>query len=210
MSSEESPEPASGTVRRIIKRYSNRKLYDTKGSTYVTLLQIAEMIREGEDVQIIDNATKEDKTDVTLALIISEELRNKPRAIPLSTLRALIRHGGERILHQLRATPIGGLIPPGEEPFQIPPDLPSAPDASQGPFPVEDDVSESKEGRHGLLATLEHWQSSVDERIRTALPNFTAFRELEQEVRRLADRLEALERRLGERDGGNDQGSSGG
>ena len=49
--------------RRIIKRYSNRKLYDTKGSSYVTLLQIAEMIREGEDVQIIDNATKEDKTD---------------------------------------------------------------------------------------------------------------------------------------------------
>ena len=73
-------------------------------------------------------------------------------------------------------------------------------------------MSESKEGRHGLLATLEHWQSSVDERIRTALPNFTAFRELEQEVRRLADRLEALERRLGDsqRDGGNDQGSSGG
>ena len=65
-----------------------------------------------------------------MALIISEELRTKPRAIPLSTLRALIRHGGERILHQLRATPIGGLIPPGEEPFQIPPDLPSAPDAS--------------------------------------------------------------------------------
>ena len=69
--------------RRIIKRYSNRKLYDTRGSSYVTLLQIAEMIRNGEDVQIIDNATKEDKTDVTLALIISEELRNKPRAIPI-------------------------------------------------------------------------------------------------------------------------------
>ena len=61
------PSPAS---TRIIKRYSNRKLYDTRGSSYVTLLQIAEMIRDGEDVQIIDNATKEDKTDVTLALII--------------------------------------------------------------------------------------------------------------------------------------------
>ena len=59
--------------RRVIKRYSNRKLYDTKDSRYVTLLQIAEMIRANEDVQIIDNATKEDKTDVTLALIISEE-----------------------------------------------------------------------------------------------------------------------------------------
>ena len=61
--------------RRVIKRYSNRKLYDTKDSRYVTLQQIGEMVRAGEEVQIIDNATKEDKTEVTLALIISEELK---------------------------------------------------------------------------------------------------------------------------------------
>ena len=66
---ETSESEAPPSQRRIIKRYSNRKLYDTKGSSYVTLLQIAEIIRAGEDVQIIDNATKEDKTDVTLALI---------------------------------------------------------------------------------------------------------------------------------------------
>jgi len=111
MTSGDSSESGSTPQRRIIKRYSNRKLYDTKGSTYVTLLQIAEMIRDGEDVQIIDNATKEDKTDVTLALIISEELRAKPRAIPLTTLKALIRHRGERILTQLREGPIGKLMP---------------------------------------------------------------------------------------------------
>ena len=52
--------------RRVIKRYSNRKLYDTKDSRYVTLLQIAEMVRGGEEVQIIDNNTKEDLTEVTL------------------------------------------------------------------------------------------------------------------------------------------------
>src|SRR3954451_12861733 len=111
VSGEVSDSAAPSSVRRIIKRYSNRKLYDTKGSSYVTLLQIAEMIREGEDVQIIDNSTKEDKTDVTLALIISEELRTKPRGIPLSTLKALIRHRGERILTQLREGPIGKLMP---------------------------------------------------------------------------------------------------
>jgi len=43
--------------RRIIKRYSNRKLYDTKDSRYVTLQQIGEMVRAGEEVLIIDNAT---------------------------------------------------------------------------------------------------------------------------------------------------------
>jgi polyhydroxyalkanoate synthesis repressor PhaR len=182
---------APPSQRRIIKRYSNRKLYDTKGSSYVTLLQIAQMIRDGEDVQVIDNATKEDKTDVTLALIISEELREKPRAIPLSTLKALIRHKGERILTQLREGPIGKLIP--REDGEV---------GSQPPEPIgEDEMSQGKESK-GLRATLEQWQGAIDERIRAVLPNFAAFRDLEQEVRRLADRLEAIERRLADREGG--------
>src|SRR6187431_428929 len=133
---DESEEPGD---RRVIKRYSNRKLYDTRGSSYVTLLQIAEMIREGEDVQIIDNATKEDKTDVTLALIISEELRTKPRGIPLSTLKALIRNKGERILTQLREGPIGKLMPikEGEEPQTV-----VAPVSSVPPPREEDEMSQ--------------------------------------------------------------------
>jgi polyhydroxyalkanoate synthesis repressor PhaR len=180
------PESAPPGPRRVIKRYSNRKLYDTKGSTYVTLLQIAEMIRDGEEVEIIDNATKEDKTDVTLALIISEELRTKPRAIPLSTLKALVRHGGERLLNQLRTGPIGKLIPnaPGEEHATTPP-------------PSEEDLSQAKESKPGFRATLAEWQSAIDERIRAVLPNFAAFRELGQEVARLSARLDALEKRLG-------------
>jgi polyhydroxyalkanoate synthesis repressor PhaR len=172
--------------RRIIKRYSNRKLYDTRGSSYVTLLQIAEMIRNGEDVQIIDNATKEDKTDVTLALIISEELRNKPRAIPIPTLKALIRHRGEKILTQLREGPIGKLIPSEPPPGSSPP--------AAREERMEEDMSQAKESK-GLRATFEQWQSAIDERIRAVLPNFAAFSELQQEVKRLADRLDALEKR---------------
>jgi polyhydroxyalkanoate synthesis repressor PhaR len=175
------------TNRRIIKRYSNRKLYDTKGSSYVTLLQIAEMIRSGEDVEIIDNATKEDKTDVTLALIISEELRNKPRAIPLSTLRALIRHRGERMLSQLRESPIGKLMPTGKEGTE---GEAMAPPSGQL---REEEEMQGKESK-GFRATLEQWQTAVDERVRAVLPN---FRELEQQVKRLTERLDALERRVG-------------
>lgn len=182
------PSEESGD-RRIIKRYSNRKLYDTRGSSYVTLLQIAEMIRDGEDVQIIDNATKEDKTDVTLALIISEELRNKPRAIPIPTLKALIRHRGEKILTQLREGPIGKLIPPGKDDAERAPSTPPA-----APVREDDDMSDGKESK-GLRATFEQWQTAIDERIRAVLPNFAAFRELQQEVKRLADRLDALEKR---------------
>jgi polyhydroxyalkanoate synthesis repressor PhaR len=192
VSGESSESATPPSPRRIIKRYSNRKLYDTKGSSYVTLLQIAEMIREGEEVQIIDNATKEDKTDVTLALIISEELRTKPRGIPLSTLKALIRNKGERILTQLREGPIGKLMPikeggEGEPGVATPSSVP--------PPREEDDLSQSKETK-GLRATLEQWQSTIDERIRAVLPNFAAFRDLEQAVKRLSERVESLERAL--------------
>jgi hypothetical protein len=57
-------------------------------------------------------------------------------------------------------------------------------------------VTQNKEGRPGLRATLEHWQATIDERIRATLPNFSAFRSLEQEVRRLSERLDALEKKL--------------
>ncbi len=182
--------------RRVIKRYSNRKLYDTKDSRYVTLLQIADMVREGEEVQIIDNATKEDKTDVTLALIISEELKARPRGIPLSTLKFLIRQRGEKILTQLREGPIGRLIPKD----QIDGELESL---EMAPMPVaeqEEDVSDKDKDAQpkGFRATLEQLQHSIDERIRAVLPNFSIFRELQADVRKLAERVDSLEKRLDE------------
>ena len=72
---------------RVIKRYANRKLYDTQHSCYVTLEQIAQMIRDGEDVRIIDNNSKEDLTSVTLAQIIFEEEKKRRllRLIAIST-----------------------------------------------------------------------------------------------------------------------------
>lgn len=187
MVSTEESEQGVTAERRVIKRYSNRKLYDTKDSRYVTLLQIADMVREGEDVQIIDNATKEDKTDVTLALIISEELKARPRGIPLVTLKALIRHRGEKLMASLREGPFGRLIPKdGElETLEI-------------PAPLEEALNQGKDHpQKGLRATLEQWQNTIDERIRTVLPNFSAFRELQAEVKRLGDRLDALEKKQG-------------
>jgi len=191
VSSEASESSPPSAIRRVIKRYSNRKLYDTKDSRYVTLLQIADMVRAGEDVQIIDNATKEDKTDVTLALIISEELKARPRGIPLATLKALIRQRGEKILSQLREGPIGKLMPKEPSGTEGEARLPSIPPGQ------EDDAAQSKDAQHkGIRATIEQWQQTIDERIRAVLPNFTAFRELQTEVKRVADRLDAIEKRL--------------
>lgn len=90
---------------RIIKRYANRKLYDTQHSRYVTLDQIAEMIRTGDDVKIIDNKSKEDLTSVTLAQIIFEEEKRQQSFLPLQAMRNIIQSGGESItqlVHQAK------------------------------------------------------------------------------------------------------------
>ncbi len=83
---------------RIIKRYQNRKLYDTINSCYVTLEEIAQMIREGEDVRIQENRTGKDLTSVTLTQIIFEEEKKHKSLLPLSTLKNIIQSGGESIV----------------------------------------------------------------------------------------------------------------
>lgn len=91
LESSAAPPPSGSGLRRVIKRYSNRKLYDQRDSGFVTLPRIAEMVRAGEDVQIIDNMTKTDVTEVTLALIIYEEQKARRSSVPLQTLKELIQ-----------------------------------------------------------------------------------------------------------------------
>ena len=99
MSEAESPEnsgSAGRTTPNVIKRYTNRKLYDTVESRYVTLDEIAVMVKQGMEVQIVDNRTKEDLTSVTLAQIIFEE-EKKRNQMPLALLREIIRRPGEAL-----------------------------------------------------------------------------------------------------------------
>ena len=72
---------------KIIKRYQNRKLYDTQQSCYVTLDDIAKMIRTNEEVMVIDNKSKNDITAATLTQIIFEAEKKASQYAPLFTLR---------------------------------------------------------------------------------------------------------------------------
>jgi polyhydroxyalkanoate synthesis repressor PhaR len=102
---------------RVIKRYSNRKLYDTRSSQYVTLEQIAEMIRQGEEVRVLDNSSKEDLTSVTLAQIIFEEEKRQKSFIPLGAMRQLIQSGGaslQELAQQAQARVLSVFRPPRE------------------------------------------------------------------------------------------------
>jgi len=79
---------------RTIKRYANRKLYDTTDSKYVTLGDIGALVRAGEAVSVLDNRNKEDITGQTLALVIASELTGGTKQnYSVAALSALIKGG---------------------------------------------------------------------------------------------------------------------
>jgi len=78
---------------KIIKRYQNRKLYDTHESSYVTLDEIAKMIRNGEEIRVIDNKTKNDITAATLTQLLYESERKAKTQPSVNLLKTIIRSG---------------------------------------------------------------------------------------------------------------------
>ena len=78
---------------KIIKRYQNRKLYDTHESSYVTLDENAKMIKSGEDLRVIDNKTKNDITAATLTQLLYESERKAKTQPSVELLKEIIRHG---------------------------------------------------------------------------------------------------------------------
>jgi polyhydroxyalkanoate synthesis repressor PhaR len=97
----------------LIKRYPNRKLYDTEAKHYVTLEQIAQMIREGKEVGVIDYESGEDLTSLTLSQIILEMEKRQSGFLPLSLMTTLIRTGGDTLDFLLRQ--VQGSLPAGAE-----------------------------------------------------------------------------------------------
>jgi polyhydroxyalkanoate synthesis repressor PhaR len=101
---------------RVIKRYANRKLYDTRDSKYVTLDRIAELVRNGEEVKVLDNKSQSDMTKVTLAQIIYEEQRSgNATAWSVQSLRGFIQQGREKLVTSLKESPVGKLVGRAEE-----------------------------------------------------------------------------------------------
>lgn len=92
----------------VIKRYPNRKLYDTEAKQYITLEGIADLIRQGQEVSVVDNATGDDLTAVTLTQIISEQEKKKGGFLPKSVLTGLVQAGGETMstLQRTLASPL--------------------------------------------------------------------------------------------------------
>src|SRR5689334_20434393 len=179
---------------RIIKRYANRKLYDTEHSRYVTLDQISEMIRNGDDVKIVDNKTKEDLTTVTLAQIIFEEEKKQKSFLPLNAMRNIIQSGGERIeelVSQAQKKVSGvfsrkhgadkgnGDLGPGNEP--PPPEEPSI-------DPPPGALREFREWIETSQLKVAEWQRGIDDRLRHLVEGISPFASLQKDVAALGGR----------------------
>lgn len=77
----------------LLKKYANRRLYDTDQSRYVTLDEVADIIRDGRQVQVIDAKTKEDVTAFILTQIVLEKARHKNVLLPAPLLHLFIQYG---------------------------------------------------------------------------------------------------------------------
>ena len=185
-------EPSAGAREpKVIKRYTNRKLYDTVESRYVTLDEIAEMIKAGAEVKIIDNRTKVDLTSVTLAQIIFEE-EKKTSKMSLETLRDLIRHGGEVAQRLVEGTQ-------AELRGRVEAVRAAAEQRVQSLLTRGQQTSDrAKEMVQASQEAMTAFQRRVDERVRSAVEQMSAVSDVRRSLEDISRRIGELERRLDE------------
>jgi polyhydroxyalkanoate synthesis repressor PhaR len=186
------------TPLRLIKRYGNRKLYDTSESRYITLDEIARLVRSGNDVKVIDNENGDDLTAITFAQIILEEEKRRSSLISLGLLRELVQHG-EETLAQLRTRVEKGVEAAGRRVQEMVTGTVANEHENSAASPEVD--SEAGKGFFDeILAApqrrLEALQRSIDERIKSSVGRITSHPVVQHEVQRIERSIKKLEERL--------------
>lgn len=186
---------------KTIKRYPNRKLYDTEQSRYITLDEIGAFLRDGGEVQVIDSKSGEDITAVTLAqVLLGEEKKARP-AVPIQRLIGLLQTGGE-FLQRTLSTPVSSLRDEAEK---------TARRLMRG--------EHAEELREFVVSTHRAYddvQRRVDERLQTVLATVRHLSPLQKEVDRLKSQVDELRERVAalegrtERPAGDDRPRPGG
>ncbi|MBI5528309.1 MAG: polyhydroxyalkanoate synthesis regulator DNA-binding domain-containing protein [Deltaproteobacteria bacterium] len=175
---------------RIVKRYSNRKLYDTEESRYVTLAEIAAMVKNGIEVRIIENATKEDITSVTLAQIILEEEKSRGDT-QLNVLRKIIQSGGDTISGFLTRKVQPQIVTMREEAEKKINRL-----ARQGGMSVRDGRKIIKGFADSAQKSIDGLQKRLDQRVGSAVASLPTMRSIQGEIAVIQDKIHAIEEKL--------------
>lgn len=182
---------------KVVKRYANRKLYDTHKSCYVTLEDIAQMIRDRDEVVVVDNKSGEDLTAVTLAQIIFEAEKRR-HFVSLAVLRKLVQEGGSALGELAR----GSVDRVQAKASEVRQSAQKLRDDLEGKL---DRVIRGGEGSEGnvllLLATrarqaFEELQSLAGQRLRGPEHEGAGGGEIGEDMEEIQRRLAALEGRL--------------
>ena len=179
---------------RIIKKYQNRKLYDTQDSCYITLEDIAAMIRRNEEVKVLDNKTKNDVTSVILTQILVDQEKAQQSILPLSLLKDIIRRGQGSLFEFIQRYVILGLNTEQEKKEEA--------ERYVETLVARGEISKN-DARNIVREVLDHNQDQIDfnqwvgTRVTNTIRETTKFGELENTIRQLNEKLARLENRLG-------------
>lgn len=175
----------------LIKRYVNRKLYNTNTSGYVTLDDIAAMVNEGQDVRIVDHKTGNDITTVTLAQILFEQ-EKKQQVLPSHFLRDLVQSGGEKLSGFIsKRLPINQLREGAEKRIEALEKL-----IPKGVFSREEGSELMGEILHSTQQSLEELQAAVDGKLKSLLEPMSTFSLMRKEIDALKSQIDLLEEKL--------------
>jgi len=183
-------------MKRVIKKYANRKLYDTETSKPITLPEIAALIAKGDDIQVIDNETGEDLTTITLSQIILEQEKHKGDLISVPILlQELIRRGRSSILEFMERSilaSVEAISLTKERAEEIVNDLirKKRLDSSEGERLLQTLLSKAKESKQAL-------QRQIEEGIKKVLaemdiPSRSELLELKKNIAELNQKLDTL------------------
>lgn len=162
-------------MTKIIKRYSNRKLYDTEQSTYVTLDEIEQMVKDGEELRIIDNSTKEDITHITLAHIIFEQEKSNKSKLPVPALRGIIQSGEEFI--QRLQSPMNQFRDEFRKKAEV---------VGEGSKALREFVDSTQR-------SIDEMQRRMDDRLRDAVDQLTHIPEMQNDMETMQNQMERME-----------------
>jgi polyhydroxyalkanoate synthesis repressor PhaR len=177
----------------IIKRYANRKLYNTETKHYIILDQIAELIRNGREIQVIDNNSGDDITTLVLSQIILEQEKKQAGNVPRPVLASLVQ-AGEQTMERMRRA----LANPIETLHQIDAEIEQRIDSLIARGEIAED--EASLIRDKLLridnstASLQDVNQEALERLlaERGIPSKTEFDELTKQLEILVEKLESL------------------
>lgn len=176
------PVLATRAMPRVVKRYANRKLYDTTTSRYVALDDIAVMVRSGEEVEVTDNETGADLTAVTLAQIILEDERRKKSLLSLPLLRQIVQYGDK-----LADATNRGIEALGE--FRERAERRVTEIVNEGPNLIDDVLSGSRQ-------RIDELQRRIDDGLRQSMGRLRSAPGIGAEIDRLEQRLKELDGRI--------------